>query len=60
VSFSLQDEETRRRETQALLDAANLFSLSDLTIVTWSEEEEIRVEGKNIKVVPVHKLCGLS
>lgn len=60
VSFSMQDEETRRRETQSLFDAANLFSLSDLTIVTWNEEEEISVEGKTINVVPVHKFCGLS
>ncbi len=52
VSVSLKLSKTRERETQALLSAMSELSLSEATLITLDEEEEIRITGKRIHVRP--------
>lgn len=56
VCWSLNDDETRRREISGLLEAYDALSGSDLLILTNDEEETIVTEtGVKINVKPVWK-----
>lgn len=59
AAFSISDGKTRARELAALLEVAHKFNLQDLFIITWNEEEKIKLEGKKIKILPVSKFCGI-
>lgn len=54
VCESIQDRETRERESRGLLEACRRFALNSGLIIT-REEEEITMEGIRIKVIPVYK-----
>lgn len=56
VSYDISDEETRSRETKALLAYAGRFSCTGLYIVTMDTEDKITVEGSVIHVVPLWKM----
>lgn len=58
-AFSIANSKTRAREIEPLLEVANQYNLQDLSIITWNEEESIKLGGRKIKVVPVSKFCGL-
>ena len=61
VSYSIQDPETRRRETAALIALNKLFPLSKAMIVTYDEEEVIETTDLTIETVPVWKwLCEME
>ncbi|MEA3558319.1 MAG: ATP-binding protein, partial [Candidatus Thermoplasmatota archaeon] len=49
------NETTRKREIGGLLKAISEFDLDEGVIVTYDQEEEIEVDGKNINVVPAWK-----
>lgn len=52
VCFSLQNKETRERELRSLTKAMDKFDLSQGTIITERDEEEIVLDKKRIKVIP--------
>lgn len=55
VSASLEDEDTRKREIEGLLDACRTYNLKEGLILTKEEEEEYFIEGVKISIVPVYK-----
>jgi hypothetical protein len=52
VCESMADQQTRKRETTALAEAMTELKLSQGTIVTRNEDEQIQVEAGKIDVVP--------
>jgi uncharacterized protein len=52
VAWSIRDPKTREREIQALDSAMSALSLRHSTLVTFDEEEDIRIAGKMIRVRP--------
>ncbi len=55
VLYSLNDSETRKRETSALIKMSKRFELDNMLIITKEEEETIQMEDKIISVVPLWK-----
>lgn len=55
VSYSIADDETRRREVNGLMSLANYQVLDRLVIVTKDEEIQIEEEGHHIEVLPLWK-----
>ncbi len=55
VSWSIVNSDTRKREIEGLLEAMHEHNLNYGLILTDNEEEEIEVENKIIKVLPVWK-----
>ena len=53
VTWSMKDDETRRREINGLKEASDVTGCRNLYIVTADESEEIVIdEGRTIHVVP--------
>lgn len=53
VTWNMKDEETRRREIDGLLEAAQVTGCDDLIIITSDEKSDITTEsGLLIKVIP--------
>jgi predicted AAA+ superfamily ATPase len=55
VSYSLNEEETRRREINALVQMSKRQTLKKCLLITKDDEEIIREGGLEIEVVPVWK-----
>jgi len=55
VSYSLSDLTTRTREIEGLISAFERFGIKEGRIVTFSEEEDIKLKGIWIKIVPAFK-----
>ena len=55
VSYSLKEESTRKRETDALLKIAETQAVETLLVITYDEEETIQKNGMEIKVIPIWK-----
>ena len=55
VSYSLRDEDTRNRETVALLKLPKRVPCSRRLILTYDEEETITDQHGTIEVIPVWK-----
>ena len=55
VSVSLEDEKTRRRETDALIGAMEELKIPHAMLLTEDSEEVIRLKGKTISVKPVYQ-----
>ena len=55
VAFSVADDQTRKREFNALLKAAETHGIEKLQIITWSEEEVIPVKNNKIQILPAWK-----
>lgn len=55
VSYSLRDEETRKRETEALQKSPNRLSCRRRLILTYDEEEIISDKHGTIEVMPAWK-----
>ena len=55
VCYSLHDEETRKRETEALQKLPNRLSCKRRLILTYDEEETINDKQGTIEIVPVWK-----
>lgn len=56
VCYNLENERTRRRELDALAEAADELGGKELTIVTWNEEGNIAHKGHSIELLPIDKL----
>ena len=55
VSYSIVDEETKRRETESLVKVATFIDAKSLMIITMNEEDVIEFSGRQIKVIPLWK-----
>jgi predicted AAA+ superfamily ATPase len=55
VALKMEEKETRDREVSALLEAADELKTNALHIVTLEEEENIKIDGKSIRVLPYWK-----
>lgn len=56
VTWSLSDENTRKREIAGILEASSITDCQNLFIITADEEEEIYTDqGVTIKVIPAWK-----
>lgn len=55
VSYSLEDADTHKRETSALVALHQLHPLRKAVIITYDEEETIEAEGLQIEVIPIWK-----
>jgi len=55
VAHNLADPKTEKREIDGLLEAMEKFNLKEGLIITESQEEEIKIKGKKIKIIPVWK-----
>lgn len=55
VSWDMHDAETRKREIEGLLEAAQTTGCKQLTILTLEEEEELSEQGATIQILPVWK-----
>ena len=55
VTYASAMDEIERRELKALIKAGNELNCNNLLIITWDYEDEIVVENKKIKAVPLWK-----
>lgn len=55
VCRTLQDEATKKREIEGLMEAMNAYGLNEGIILTEDDEYEMASEGRSIKVKPVWK-----
>lgn len=55
VAWSLADEKTRDRELRALLTTLDELKLKTGVILTYDEEDEVKIDGKTITITPVYK-----
>jgi uncharacterized protein len=55
VCYTLKDADTRQREISALLKIAERFTINDMAIITKEEEDNINIDGRLIKVIPLWK-----
>lgn len=55
TSYSIQDEDTRRREIGGLVSLNKLSPLKKAYIITYDEEEQVEMSGFTIEVIPVWK-----
>jgi predicted AAA+ superfamily ATPase len=53
--YRLQDDETRLRETKALIKLSQKIDVNQMLIITKDEEYDIVENGKTIKVIPLWK-----
>ncbi|MBI5211447.1 MAG: ATP-binding protein [Elusimicrobia bacterium] len=52
VCYRLSDPATKRRELSALVQAARLKGCRELLVITHDEQDEIRMDGLTIRVLP--------
>lgn len=55
VCWDISDFRTRKREIKALLKASETLKCDNLLIITEDREEEERINGKTIKILPILK-----
>jgi predicted AAA+ superfamily ATPase len=55
VTYASSKDEIEKREIRALLKASELLKCKDLLIITWDYEDEIKVNDKIIKCLPLWK-----
>ena len=55
VCYSINDAETRKRETKALIQFAKHIELKQMLIITRDEEDIISENGVSIEIIPVWK-----
>lgn len=55
ASYSMQNADTRKRETSALVALNKIYPLKRATVVTFDEEETINIDNLRIEVVPIWK-----
>jgi predicted AAA+ superfamily ATPase len=55
VAFTINDPQTKKRETSSILQAMDELSIQKSTIVTMDDEETIELDGKKINIIPAWK-----
>ena len=51
----MNDEKTRKREIDGLMEAMNAYGLAEGYILTMEEKEELEIDGKQVHVLPMWK-----
>ena len=52
VTIVMNDEKTRKREIEGLMEAMNAYGLAEGYILTMEEKEEFEIDGKQVHVLP--------
>lgn len=52
VTIAMNDEKTRKREIEGLLEALNAYGLTEGYILTMEEKEDVEIDGKQIHILP--------
>jgi uncharacterized protein len=55
VSYKIEDEKTRKREIDGLMEAMDYLKLDSSYLVTCEEENTIEIEDKKIIIIPLYK-----
>ena len=55
VTYASGRDEIERREIKSLVKAGNELKCKDLLLITWDYEDEIKMDGKTIKALPLWK-----
>ncbi|MEM5811667.1 MAG: ATP-binding protein [Candidatus Aenigmatarchaeota archaeon] len=55
VTYASNKDEIEKREIRALIKASEQLKCKDLLIITWDYEDEIKVNSKKIKCIPLWK-----
>ncbi|MEM0480619.1 MAG: ATP-binding protein [Candidatus Aenigmatarchaeota archaeon] len=55
VTYASNKDEIDKREIRSLLKASELLKCKDLLIITWDYEDEIKINNKTIKFIPLWK-----
>lgn len=55
VAYDILNEKTRKREIKSLLAAMNELKIIKGIILTYDNEETLKIENKEIKIIPVYK-----
>lgn len=55
VSYQITNIDTKMREINGLLEAMEYFDICESILINDEKDEEIEVEGKIIKCIPLHK-----
>jgi|CXWL01.1.fsa_nt_gi predicted AAA+ superfamily ATPase len=55
ICANLNDHHTEKRELSALWEAGEELNCTDLKIISWDEEREIKKKGKIIQIIPLWK-----
>ncbi len=55
VTYANMIDEVNRREIKALIKASELLKCSNLLVITWGLEGEVRINNKAIKYMPLWK-----
>ncbi len=55
VTYSVENEKTKKREVKAILKASDNLRCNDLVILTWDYEKTEEYDGKKIKFIPLYK-----
>jgi predicted AAA+ superfamily ATPase len=56
VTYASGKDEIEKREIRSILKASEELKCNDLLIITWDYEDEIRVDNKILKCLPLWKL----
>jgi len=55
VTYASDKDEIDKREVRSLLKASELLKCNNLLIITWDYEDEIKIDNKVIKCIPLWK-----
>ncbi|MEM0243211.1 MAG: ATP-binding protein [Candidatus Aenigmatarchaeota archaeon] len=55
VTYASNKDEIEKREIRALIKASEQLKCKDLLIITWDYEDEIKINSKTIKCMPLWK-----
>ncbi|MEM0333741.1 MAG: ATP-binding protein [Candidatus Aenigmatarchaeota archaeon] len=55
VTYASSKDEIEKREIRALTKASELLKCENLLIITWDYEDELKIENKTIKCMPLWK-----
>jgi uncharacterized protein len=53
VCYALENQDTEKRETKSLVEAADELRAKKLTILTWNESRQVKKDGKIINIKPL-------
>lgn len=55
VAYEADNTDVEKREIKALVEASQELNVSNLTVLTWDEEREVKKDGETIKFKPLWK-----
>jgi len=55
VCYDLTEEKTRKREIENMIKALKKLGKRKGEIITWEQEEKIKINNKEIKIIPAYK-----